>query len=73
MRNALIRYRVMAYVVGVLLIVLVCVGLPLKYVWHNDSVVNVDRDRARLALHAADDHRHRPRSAGALDLVAAAR
>ena len=39
MRNALIRYRVMAYVVGVLLIVLVCVGLPLKYWGHNDSVV----------------------------------
>jgi integral membrane protein len=40
-RNALTRYRVMAYVVGVLLIVLVCVGLPLKYIWHNDSVVTV--------------------------------
>jgi len=39
MRNALIRYRVMAYVVGVLLIVLTCVGMPLKYVWGNDSVV----------------------------------
>ncbi len=25
------RYRVMAYVVGVLLIVLICVGVPLKY------------------------------------------
>lgn len=25
------RYRIMAYVVGVLLIVLVCVGVPLKY------------------------------------------
>ena len=41
MRGALIRYRVMAYVVGVLLIVLVFVGLPLKYLGHNDSVVNV--------------------------------
>ncbi|MGI3780660.1 MAG: DUF3817 domain-containing protein [Janthinobacterium lividum] len=41
MRNALTRYRVMAYVVGVLLIVLVCVGLPLKYIGHDDSVVNV--------------------------------
>ena len=27
----LLRYRVMAYVVGVLLIVLVCVGVPLEY------------------------------------------
>lgn len=41
MRNALIRYRVMAYVVGVLLIVLVCVGLPLKYWGDDDSVVTV--------------------------------
>ncbi len=41
MRNALIRYRVMAYVVGILLVVLVCVGMPLKYWGHNDSVVTV--------------------------------
>lgn len=41
MRGALIRYRVMAYVVGVLLVVLVCVGVPLKYLGHNDSVVTV--------------------------------
>lgn len=39
MRNALIRYRVMAYVVGTLLVVLVCVGLPLKYLGGNDTVV----------------------------------
>lgn len=30
-RGALTRYRIMAYVVGVLLVVLVCIGLPLKY------------------------------------------
>jgi integral membrane protein len=41
MRNALTRYRVMAYVVGTLLIVLVCVGMPLKYWGHNDSLVTV--------------------------------
>ncbi len=29
--RALLRYRVMAYVVGVLLIVLICIGVPLKY------------------------------------------
>ena len=29
--GSLLRYRVMAYVVGTLLIVLVCVGVPLKY------------------------------------------
>lgn len=31
MRNALLRYRVMANVVGFLLIVLIVVGVPLKY------------------------------------------
>ncbi|MBA2699664.1 MAG: DUF3817 domain-containing protein [Nocardioidaceae bacterium] len=31
MTGALLRYRVMAYVVGVLLIVLIVVGVPLKY------------------------------------------
>jgi integral membrane protein len=39
MRNALLRYRVMAYVVGCLLVVLICVGLPLKYLGGNDTVV----------------------------------
>lgn len=31
MTGALLRYRVAAWIVGVLLIVLVCVGVPLKY------------------------------------------
>ncbi len=39
MRNALIRYRVMAYTVGTLLIVLTLVGLPLKYIYGDDTVV----------------------------------
>lgn len=39
MRGALIRYRVMAYVVGCLLVVLMCVGVPLKYLSDNDTVV----------------------------------
>lgn len=30
-RGAWIRYRVMAYVVGVLLVVLICIGMPLRY------------------------------------------
>jgi integral membrane protein len=30
-KGALVRYRVMAYVVGTLLIVLCCIGVPLKY------------------------------------------
>ena len=67
MRNALIRYRVMAYVVGDLLIVLVCVGMPLKYIGHDDSGGQRGGRRARLALHDPDHHRHRPRSARALE------
>lgn len=40
MRGALLRYRIMAYLVGCLLVVLVCVGLPLKYgPWQDDTVV----------------------------------
>jgi integral membrane protein len=38
-RGALIRYRVMAYLVGTLLIVLVLVGVPLKYFAGNGLVV----------------------------------
>ena len=39
MRNAWIRYRIMAWVVGTLLVVLVCVGLPLKYFYDDPTVV----------------------------------
>lgn len=39
MRAALTRYRVIAYVVGVVLIVLVVIGMPLKYVAGNPVVV----------------------------------
>ena len=38
-RSALLRYRVMAYVVGMLLVVLVLVGMPLKYFADNGTVV----------------------------------
>lgn len=38
-RSALTRYRVMAWIVGVLLAVLVLVGVPLKYGWGIDTVV----------------------------------
>ena len=38
-RSALLRYQVMAWIVGVLLVVLVCVGVPMKYFGHNDTVV----------------------------------
>jgi integral membrane protein len=39
MRNAWIRYRIMAWIVGTLLVVLVCIGLPLKYLGGDDTVV----------------------------------
>lgn len=38
-RAALIRYRVMAYLVGTLLVVLILVGLPLKYLADDSRVV----------------------------------
>ena len=38
-RGALIRYRVMAYLVGTLLIVLVLVGVPMKYFAGDSTVV----------------------------------
>ena len=37
MKDALLRYRVMAYVVGVLLIVLILIGVPLKYLTTDGS------------------------------------
>jgi integral membrane protein len=36
-KNALLRYRVMANIVGVLLIVLILVGVPLKYLTADGS------------------------------------
>jgi integral membrane protein len=37
--GALIRYRIIAWIVGVVLIALVVVGMPLKYIGDNDAVV----------------------------------
>ncbi|MEV4623769.1 DUF3817 domain-containing protein [Asanoa sp. NPDC049573] len=39
MRAALTRYRIIAYVVGVVLVILVAVGIPLKYIGDNSTVV----------------------------------
>ena len=39
MGAALTRYRVVANIVGAVLIVLVVVGMPLKYIWDNPVVV----------------------------------
>jgi integral membrane protein len=38
-QGALTRYRIIAWIVGVILIVLVLVGMPLKYFGDNDTVV----------------------------------
>ena len=39
--GALLRYRVMAWVVGTLLVVLVCVAVPLKYAADSPTLVTV--------------------------------
>ena len=39
MPAALLRFRIIAYVVGVVLIVLVLVGMPLKYLAHQAGIV----------------------------------
>lgn len=39
MQGARTRYRIIAWIVGVCLIALVVVGMPLKYLAHNDTVV----------------------------------
>ena len=39
MQGALTRYRIIAWIVGVVLIVLVLIGMPLKYLGDNDAVV----------------------------------
>lgn len=41
MSGALIRYRVIAYTVGVGLLVLVLVGMPLQYLDNNQTVVEI--------------------------------
>lgn len=39
--GALLRYRVMAYVVGTLLVLLVCIAVPLKYAADQPTLVHV--------------------------------
>lgn len=41
MNSALTRYRVMAYVVGVFLLLLVLVAMPLKYLGDNEGPISV--------------------------------
>jgi len=40
-QGALIRYRIIAWIVGVVLLVLVLVAMPLKYIGGNDTAVAV--------------------------------
>ncbi|ONI67813.1 hypothetical protein BWI15_32555 [Kribbella sp. ALI-6-A] len=40
-RGALVRYRIIAYIVGVMLLLLVFVAMPLKYFADNPAVMNV--------------------------------
>ena len=41
MKAALTRYRVMAYIVGVLLLLLVFVHVPLHYIWHIETPIAI--------------------------------
>lgn len=43
-RKALPRYRVMAWVVGTLLVILMCVGLPLKYLASDPNLNEIGRN-----------------------------
>jgi integral membrane protein len=40
-QGALTRYRIIAWIVGAVLLVLVLVGMPLKYIGDQDSVVAI--------------------------------
>jgi integral membrane protein len=40
-RSALMRYRIIAYVVGLMLLLLVFLAMPLKYLADNHSAMNV--------------------------------
>ena len=40
-KKALTRYRVMAYIVGTMLVVLICIAMPLKYIWHDGRLVTI--------------------------------
>ena len=41
MAAALMRFRVVAYIVGVLLLVLVFVAMPLRYIWDDPTLVKL--------------------------------
>ena len=41
MSAALTRFRVMAYATGVMLLVLVLVAMPLKYIWDSETAIAI--------------------------------
>jgi integral membrane protein len=41
MSGALTRFRIIAWVVGVMLLALTLVAMPMKYLWHNDLGVAI--------------------------------
>ncbi|MGH9172623.1 MAG: DUF3817 domain-containing protein [Acidimicrobiales bacterium] len=41
LKGALDRYRIMSYVVGTMLLVMVCIGLPLQYAWGDAKLAGV--------------------------------
>lgn len=41
MNGALTRFRVMAYVTGVMLLVLMLVAMPLKYIWEQNTAMAI--------------------------------
>jgi len=51
MRMAALRYRVMAYITGVLIIVVCFAGIPLQLAAHNTFIANDIGHAARLPLH----------------------
>jgi hypothetical protein len=66
--GALIRYRIIAWIVGVVLLVLVLVAMPVKYLGHNDALVAIGRSDPRLPVHGLRrvDVRSRPARAVAV-------
>lgn len=48
-KGALLRYRIMAYIVGVLLVILICIGMPLKYL-SADQFLNLIGSRINMVI-----------------------
>ena len=71
MRNAWIRYRIMACVVGTLLVGLGVHRPAAEILRRRPRRRDLDRDPARLSLHDPADHRRRPGAASEVELETA--